>query len=335
VVGILGVNVESISSDKILSICIPTYNRKEIVLDNLRMMLNSDLLNQINIYIFDDGDDGLNFDIAQLNDPENSIRYFKNEPRRGHDENILKALTLPDTKYKWLLGDSLYIDCQYFDLILKLLSSSKYDAVIVGSGNERINNFQLTELKTDLELYLMLGWHCTLTGVVIFSDEILKNALPKLNKFKFRNFIQYAILFAGLRPNSKSFVLSNSVVLKNKKRSGSYWRGIPLQVFASDWVAVNSNFINHYGENAVNSVIKSHDLNTHIFSGLMLFYLKIFGGVNNQNYMLLDDVEKGAIIKRNTLYFRIILNTPDIFFTPLRYIIFLLRKIKLIALRLV
>jgi abequosyltransferase len=300
---------------KNLSISIPTYNRKNILIENLTKIIKIKDIERVDIFIFDDGNDGLELDMAEIIQDNKFIFYIKNEKNHGHDENIKRALSYPDSSYVWLLGDSMYFGNEYFGEIIKLIDAAVYDAVILDNNQGRIKNHNINNPYSEFEFYENMAWHCTLTGVVIYSKKVIDAGLIELSKINYKNFIQYAILFLGLNRKSLIYVLNNKIVYKNNKRSSSYWVQKPFEVFAIDWTNVNLSFVNKFGKKMVDNVVLSHSINTGIFNGKMLIYLKAHHGINISNYSKLNDLEKKSV-NNNSILFKIILRLPDKLFHP-------------------
>jgi len=89
-----------------VSICIPTYNRPELLREAVRSCL-AQTFSDFEIVITDNSSgDASERIITELNDPR--IRYHRNERNIGGTANFTKALSLARGKYiKWLMDDDL------------------------------------------------------------------------------------------------------------------------------------------------------------------------------------------------------------------------------------
>lgn len=89
-----------------VSICIPTYNRPELLLEAIQSCL-AQTFSDFEIVITDNSEnDQTKRMIGQFNEPR--IRYHRNERNIGGPQNAAKALSLSRGKYiKWLMDDDL------------------------------------------------------------------------------------------------------------------------------------------------------------------------------------------------------------------------------------
>ena len=123
-----------------LSIAIPTYNRPEILKENLLIMLPYLIEFQIPVYISDDStNDFTNQMILELKSKYNKIYYQKNKPSFGHDKNCISTLSLPKEDYVWYLGDSKYINKEGIKTIVDLIEKNKFSAIVVSDKSRDIS----------------------------------------------------------------------------------------------------------------------------------------------------------------------------------------------------
>ena len=105
--------------EKILTISIPTYNRSEILRDNLLKILDVCQIHGIDINIYDESNNNDTQKIIdQLTINYDILHYYKNPKKLGYGKNFINALTSPKTDYVWLLGDSQCINYNFLDSIL-------------------------------------------------------------------------------------------------------------------------------------------------------------------------------------------------------------------------
>src|SRR3990167_10535872 len=91
-------------NNKILSICIPTYNRPE----ELRRLLESvmpQMDERVEFVIGDDGDELVTGKIL-ADFPGADIIYFKNQKRLGFDANLIAVTARATGEYVWWCGDA-------------------------------------------------------------------------------------------------------------------------------------------------------------------------------------------------------------------------------------
>lgn len=94
----------------ILSICIPTYNRAEYLIECLNNITcqfnNSDISKNIEIIISDNAsDDETEKMVKKYQKKFENIFYFKNESNLGYDRNVERVIYLAKGNFIWTLSD--------------------------------------------------------------------------------------------------------------------------------------------------------------------------------------------------------------------------------------
>lgn len=120
-------------NNKLLSICIPTYNRSKYLIELLESLIpqiSPETEEKIEVIISDNcSEDGTCEKLKKYLNDYPFIKYYKNEKNIGFDGNILKLVDLANGKYIQLMGD----DDQYTDGAIEDI---------------------LKELESDADLYL-------------------------------------------------------------------------------------------------------------------------------------------------------------------------------------
>jgi len=237
-----------------LAIAIPTFNRPDILNENIRLMLPEIIEFSIPVYISDDSTDDETKTMSEIlqKDYEN-IFYYKNSPGLGHDRNCIKTLSLPTEEYIWYLGDSFAINSGGLNRVLNIINSQVVDFISVNArGRANINDRIFLDGN---ELLISLGWHLTLSGTTIYSKNVL-NRIKKLDLGRCRNFPHTAIIFDWL----------NDYIISCNSRKQSYWKKNVFEVFLTDWNVLISNLPSSYTNENKLVAIKMHSEKTRIFS---------------------------------------------------------------------
>ncbi|OEF29492.1 glycosyltransferase family 2 protein, partial [Vibrio rumoiensis] len=268
-------------SDNNLALAIPTYNRCDILAENLLNMMPE--LNRFNIPVYISDDSSNNETRDMISDFKKSypyIYYYRNTPSLGHDDNCYKTLSLPNEKYIWYLGDSMIIKPGSVEAILKLIRNNSYDFIITNSENRGLS--LKTGLLTDKnKVFSDLAWHLTLTGACIYSKDIIKK---HKNIDYFKNFPQTSIILKSICQDCKLYYLNEFGTALNVKKV-SYWNDNVFDVFAKDWVKFIRCIQKYCDENFdATEVIKSHSKNTGIFGVSNLINYRISGVLNFRKY---------------------------------------------------
>lgn len=112
----------------LLSICIPTYNRKDRVVKTVQNLMSTDIEN-LEVSVLDNGsEDGTYEALCKIQDRR--FRLIRNETNIGQFQNHYKALFTGTGKYIVVMMDRDEIEIDNLRVLLKYLSRSKYDAVL-------------------------------------------------------------------------------------------------------------------------------------------------------------------------------------------------------------
>lgn len=260
---------ECIDSNELLSIVIPTYNRAQILEENLQKMLPNLKKYNINIYISDDStNDDTEIFVKKMALSYNNIFYYRNHIPLGHDENCIYSLSLPTSKYVWYLGDAIIIRTSFFDDIIKLLKSADYDYVCMNADGRDLN--VESQLFVDKKSILSkIGWHLTYSGVTIYSAEVLKRLSIDLNKT--RNFPQLALIYKAVKDDIRLFWINSKVVYSNPNKV-SYWGANLFDIFIND--LRNLLIYCGFSESDATFGVRDHAERTGVFSYYMIAMLR-------------------------------------------------------------
>ena len=185
-------------SDKILSVCIPTYNRGEILnnsLKSIRKELETVNCDEIELIVSDNCSTDNTEEVVQkyihLGMP---ILYIKNSKNLGMDGNFVQCFKKASAQYVWVLGDDDFLKEGALSLLLTQLRNS---------------NYGLIHLK-------------------VFSEE--NKLMQEYNTIEtFLRDISYWITFISSNIVATKFVSS----IDFEKYMGSYFTLIPLYITAA------------------------------------------------------------------------------------------------------
>ena len=191
----------SFKQEKILTIAVPTYNRNEILLRNLK-----EVINQINehckVLILDNNstipvEETLKELLNANTDKE--ILVKRNRVNIGADANILRCFELCDTEWIWVLGDDDAIEFDAIQTILDSIEKNKAALAINFSTREIVNKnlrpdsfttIGQTEFATRLDF----------AGNVNFMSATVWKLDKVINKFNLAYKYIYSMSFAFVLP---------------------------------------------------------------------------------------------------------------------------------------
>lgn len=198
-----------------LSICIPTYNRCEILMKNLDFfrLHNSE---KIEIIISDNASmDCTEEEVRSFIQKYNlsNFRYYRNENNIGPDANFKNVLSLAQGKYALLLGDDDFLKDDFFENVIPFLEKREMSFIALSSAEmikkNKKHSYRYFEENQMDEFLLTIGPHITFMSIMIFNTKIVKIVLKSDFRYEqnlFQSFLaietiqfdqekEYAVLF--------------------------------------------------------------------------------------------------------------------------------------------
>lgn len=211
--------------EKILSICVPTYNRSgylDTLLENLRTQIrNFSLQDTVEVIVSDNASADNTPDIAAKY--ADIIRYHRNSENIGPDANFLGLFEMAQGKYIWLPGDDDEVRPDIIKYILNMIAVHDLDylylktagPVIEASdrGGERVSNVEL--LKT-VNIF-----------TTFMTSQVIRASLVKANLEQARpllgGFMAYYKIFLESLWSARCCVISSGrEVFANDDNTGGY-----------------------------------------------------------------------------------------------------------------
>lgn len=159
---------------KLLSICIPTYNRCDVLKENISHLISSENMN-FEIVVSDDASTDNTFDVVnQFSDTR--IKYYRNKINYGAAYNIHLSFMRASSKYMLLMSDEDLIDTDSIDYLIELLKQEKPIAYI-GSGDRIVDKKIFDDDKFENNGYGILKKYG-------FNIRYMSGILMDTNKYK-------------------------------------------------------------------------------------------------------------------------------------------------------
>lgn len=174
-----------------LEICIPTYNRPEALVKNLKRLLSFQENSNFSILVVDNCSDFRLPDEFITGDDAKGYRYIRNLCNVGGQANILKCFEHGVADYLWIIGDDDFLEFDGIDNVVKTISEKDYIDVFgfrcVAPGHQPRKEFyegnsreRFIECAGSLaSLFYSVGYVFKRTSMLKF----LKNAYINLNFF--------------------------------------------------------------------------------------------------------------------------------------------------------
>lgn len=264
--------------NKKLAIAIPTFNRSEIIEENLLQMLPELQHHDIAVYISDDSTDLKTQEVVtRLQMQYEHIYYRHNQPGLGHDRNFFATLAMPDCDYVWYMGDSLYFPQGVISEIIEVLDGV-VDFCFV---NYRVEDNICRHITSVHDFLVERTWYLTLTGATIYGRKPRVLLQQQGRILNWKNFVQLGMILEYCSTHSASmYWFGKPALCVNEKKKSSYWAKNAFIVFVGDWSMLIRSFQGYFSESEIRTVIRSHAIVTRLFYFKHLLFLRRQGGLS-------------------------------------------------------
>lgn len=166
---------------RILSICIPTFNRCNILKESLNDKIGIFEKYDIEVCISNNcSNDETSFYLEELKRNYSNIKIINQTKNNGLEQNMIDAVFMAEAKYIFPIGDDEYINTIYLEKLLQYLCEKEPDLLVLNGIHEDENrqhlelNLQNLQLKNPQEAFSLL-WNKTPPGSFIMKSDILQN----------------------------------------------------------------------------------------------------------------------------------------------------------------
>lgn len=161
----------------ILSICIPTYNRADILRNNLKIIseqLNENRTNEVEIIVSDNcSPDNTQEVVANMQKLGLPIEYNRNAENIGADGNFLKSMNIASGKYVYLLGDDDFFAPNAIGRLLEILRDHDYGLVYIDTRNNHDGN--VIEFHNQTKFIKEVSYFYTFMSGCVFRKVAIDN----------------------------------------------------------------------------------------------------------------------------------------------------------------
>ena len=223
------------NTKSVLSICIPTYNRGAMLEKSIRNMVKVCEESNILIYVSDNASlDDTEDRMLRLREEFDFIQYHRHQKNIGSDDNFEFVLKMPNTKYRWLMSDTCYVD-NVGSLVIDLVTN-EWDGYVLNDPSTRAKYLPSNRVVYDDARIMIseIGWHLTWISCMIYNESLI-------NSFDFRRyknscFNQTALMFEPTANRTSKICFNPYLVVKNlpvEKESG--WHYHVFDVLYRQW----------------------------------------------------------------------------------------------------
>lgn len=207
--------------EKVLSVCIGTYNRREDLTRNIDKLLSINS-NEMEIVVVDNNSTDGTFEyLSTIKDSR--LKKYKNEKNIGMAPNWKKAIDMSEAKYAMHLNDK---DLIVVDDILVLISRLKEsDAAFVKNSSSMSSGVYEESYKKGEECFKRFAYQCDHPTGYIFNKTIwnMVEDEDKENIFNKNNLYPYAFILARMALLGDGYIWNLKI-----------WKGMDIEDYSKD-----------------------------------------------------------------------------------------------------
>ncbi len=261
-----------------LAICLPTYNRCELLAKSLAELISVVGPHRIPIHVSDNhSDDATGAVVQSLQARYDLLHYSRCDAPMPVDDHFRRVLALPSAEYCWLFGDHYRIvGSRELDTLLACLDDG-FDFIVL-NAEERVFGIPTQTFTQQEEVLRLLGWHMTMMTSLVYRADLLE----KMNFCRFRgtHFIQTLSIFEYLDgADFRLRWLSDVIVGAVREAAPNNWQPRALDIFVRSWFVGIMSLPPGYGYEAKVRALRAHTDNTLLFSFKNLLHLRSLGAI--------------------------------------------------------
>lgn len=213
----------------ILTIAIPTYNRSEVLKNNLENIFRF-IGSETEVFISDNGSIDDTPQVCESFKRFSNFTYLRHQDNQGYDVNVMTCAKNAKGEYIWFLSDDDSISLELYKKILSIIKTSKYTGILINgevvdrtSGKLMIES--LTPLKFDTEIIandssmpINFKWSTLLSSQVLKRTAINYKAAEL---FIGTIFIQLGIFWVSCR-NERIYLLRDHYITKYDSTTNNF-----------------------------------------------------------------------------------------------------------------
>lgn len=230
----------------ILSLCIPTYARCEILRGNLEQIqkqLDSINMDELELIVSNNCSPDNTEEVVQTFIKQGmSIRYNCNMENLGSDGNFLKCMDMAKGKYIWLLGDDDYLKEGSIAHILDCLRGKDYGLLYIDFKNPSSNG--LTEYHDVNKFIRKVGRQITYMSANIFLKEIVEKV--DADKYKNTCFVQIPFFLTSCLNRKNNATTDRDILLRDVGGTMPPQKYDFLEVFGKNFVSITCSILSAY-----------------------------------------------------------------------------------------
>lgn len=264
-----------------LALAIPTYQRADILEENLLAMRAELERLDIPVHILDDShDDATAALVARLGAGTGiRLRYQHNRPALRHDANLIAALAAPGTDFVWLLGDGCIIRPGGLQAVHEAVQQDPDFAFVHAREGPAPRSQDILRAELARRFLVERTWDFTLTGATIYSRRVIDWWRADPGHRPYANFPHLSVILAysASHPTLSVAWMGQRLVGNHPRKTKSYWLADAIPVWAGDWHRVVTANAAAFDAADLPGVLRSHSRHTRVLGLKHLLVLRASG----------------------------------------------------------
>ena len=161
-------------NDKVLSVCIPTYNRSNILKNTLSNLVTQDI-SRIEIIISDNASTDETYEVVKEYG-EYGIKYFSNSKNKGFTYNLIKVMEYADTDYLTLVSDEDDVNVNNILASIDEIINSEVGVIlgtVLTSEKDVVRSFKTEVKNSNFQTFYSHGFKvASMSGIVFNRSKI-------------------------------------------------------------------------------------------------------------------------------------------------------------------
>lgn len=231
-----------ITENKLLSICIPTFNRAEYLKNTLYSIIEQEKFSEsCEVIISDNNSTDNTRDIGEyFSEKYENIRYYCNETNIGADRNFLKLLNYGQGKYLKLHNDRACFYENKLNELVEYIEKVDHSVIFILNEHTDLKEKGIVECKNfDDFVQIVSYWSTWMCGIIFKNSEYMN--LKEKDRAIGSEIIQTDIMLRLISQSSKSLIINKTIIHEQEVPSkGGYNL---FEVFICNYLSLYDDYL--------------------------------------------------------------------------------------------
>jgi len=202
-----------VKENKLLSICIPTFNRAQYLKNTLNNIIEQKKFSEsCEIIISDNNSTDKTRDVGEyFSEKYENVRYYCNETNIGAERNFLKLLNYGQGKYLKLHNDRACFYENKLNELVEYLEHIDHSVIFLLNGHTKHKNNEIIECQNFNAFVQIVSFWSTWMAGIIFKNSDYMN-LKEKDRAIGSELLQTDIMFRLISQSRKSLIINKKTI---------------------------------------------------------------------------------------------------------------------------